>query len=158
VILDAKKKVTFNHASSAIIILIIATAFAIDPSVYNSYQTPKLVLFVAIPLASIIIIYFYRLVKKETLTLSISIIEGLLFIQLLWYVLCNPSMLTDLHNPELFFLISFLLVVLIVRQIQVGEQKLLRSFPTGSILDNSWLHCFVKWIITKIICCNSCNS
>lgn len=108
--------------SYPIIVLLFVTSFAVDASLYAPYQAPKILLYVAVPLAMLVFAGLLSLVRKRELKITISIIEVLLLAELLWDVIGNRSLLEHTANLELFSLVAFVLVALIGRQIN-GELR-----------------------------------
>ena len=99
------------------ILIISAIAFIVDPSVYLPYHTPKNYALIILVSLALVVYFIYKNIRKKKFYLSISGIEILLSVRLVWLVITNPALLTHQSNLGFWILLSLTFLTFLTRQI-----------------------------------------
>lgn len=103
-------------------LIVVAVVFALDPSLYAPYSSPKILLCIILPPLLLSGKYLNDFIKYRRSTITISLIEYLLMAQLIWIFLGNPRMLFNTSDVEFFLFVSLLLITFLTRQVQENKK------------------------------------
>lgn len=130
-----------------VIALICTTAFVVDPLCYAPYEVPELMLLVAIPLATVIIVSLYVIARRRTVMIAVSIIELLMIAELIWMVHGNPLLLIHTEDLHFFSLVALIVVALIARQLHAGQEETNEARQPAELTSAIRLLIRTIWII-----------
>jgi O-antigen ligase len=134
-----------------LILILVATGFAVDPSLYMPYTAPKALLFAILPPFALLAKILFDFMKSRRSVLSLSLIECLIACWTVWEVFSNVDILIHPASGELFYLASLLTVAFVARQVSMpsATPDHLPPVAVSSVIKPDSLRIFFRalWII-----------